>query len=148
VIRFAPETRIPRNYARFVGLIEDLFAKGAVPPERPLIRLERGVSVRAHRAPLIRLERGVSVRALRASVEGPAWAFAEGGERIDLPREVGRLEVDLLAVIGGFPHGDFRSPVRDVCDRVVSIHPAPLTAWTVAGELLAAYRHRASSRAP
>jgi len=132
VIRFAPETRIPRNYARFVGLIEDLFAKGAVPPERPLIRLERGVSVRA----------------LRASVEGPAWAFAEGGERIDLPREVGRLEVDLLAVIGGFPHGDFRSPVRDVCDRVVSIHPAPLTAWTVAGELLAAYRHRASSRAP
>lgn len=126
VIRFAPETRIPRNYTRFVGLMEDLFAKGAVPPE----------------APLITVERGMSLEALLATFHGATWAFAEGGESIHLPDELARVEGDLVAVIGGFPHGTFRSPVRELCDRLVSIHPAPLKAWTVAGELLAAYRHR------
>ena len=45
VLRFAPQTRIPRNYARFVGLIEELFAKGRVPDEDPLITLELGLDL-------------------------------------------------------------------------------------------------------
>jgi rRNA small subunit pseudouridine methyltransferase Nep1 len=126
VIRFAPETRVPRNYTRFVGLMEDLFAKGVVPPDNPLIRLERGT-------PLARL---------LASRTGPRWAFAEGGEPIDLPAELARVPDELVAVVGGFPHGEFRSPVRASCDRVLSIHPSPLKAWTVAAEILSAYRVR------
>jgi rRNA small subunit pseudouridine methyltransferase Nep1 len=37
LISVQPETRIPRNYNRFVGLIEDLFQRRAVPPEEPLL---------------------------------------------------------------------------------------------------------------
>src|SRR3989442_12852467 len=44
-IQFAPETRIPKNYTRFVGLMEDLFEKGEVPEENPLIRMDREVTL-------------------------------------------------------------------------------------------------------
>jgi len=124
VLRFAPQTRIPRNYARFVGLIEELFAKGRVPDDDPLITLEHGVDLKA----------------VLASSEGRPWAFAEGGDPTDLRSAIPRLKAELTAVIGGFPHGTFRSPVADLCDRVVSLHAMPLKAWTVAAEVLVAYR--------
>ncbi len=126
VIRFAAETRIPKNYPRFVGLMEDLFQKGAVPEGQPLLTLERGVS----------LER------LLSEFPSPRWAFSEAGERVSLWSEFAALEGDLTAVVGGFPHGDFRSPVAKLCDRVVSIHEEPLRAWTVTSEILVAYRQR------
>ena len=126
VIHVAAETRIPKNYPRFVGLLEDLFQKGAVPEDKPLLTLERGVS----------LER------LLADLPSPKWAFSETGERINLWTELASLEGDLTAIVGGFPHGDFRSPVAKLCDRIVSIHEAPLRAWTVTSEILVAYRQR------
>lgn len=130
VIRFAPETRIPKNYPRFVGLMEDLFQKGAVPEDKPLLTLERGV-------PLERLLAGFSE---------PKWAFKEGGESVNLWTEFARLEGGLVAVLGGFPHGDFRSPVTKLCDRMVSIHDEPLRAWTVTSEILVAYRQRPATK--
>ncbi len=126
VLRVAPETRLPKNYPRFVGLMEDLFQKGAVPEEKPLITLDRNVS----------LER------LLAEFEGPKWVFREGGEPVNLWQEFAELDGDLVAVLGGFPHGDFRSPVARLCDRAVTIHEEPLRAWTVTSEILVAYRHR------
>ena len=124
VIRFASETRIPKNYTRFVGLMEDLFAKGQVPEATPLIRQERGMSLRE----------------LLVECSGESWAFAEGGTSVVLRTAIPRVKSDLVVVIGGFPHGSFRSPVADLCDRVVSIHPGGLKAWTVASEILVAYR--------
>jgi rRNA small subunit pseudouridine methyltransferase Nep1 len=131
VIRLASETRIPKNYPRFVGLLEDLFQKGAVPEGQPLLTLERGV-------PLEKLLLGCPA---------PRWAFSETGERVDLWSELAPLGSDLTAVVGGFPHGDFRSPVARLCDRIVSIHDEPLRAWTVTSEILVAYRQRASAEA-
>lgn len=126
VIRVAPETRIPKNYVRFVGLLEDLFQKGAVPEEKPLLTVERGVSLGN----------------LLAGLPAPKWVFREGAETVNLWQEFANLEGDLVGVIGGFPHGDFRSPVAELCDRVVSIHADPLHAWTVTSEILVAYRQR------
>ena len=123
-IQFAPETRIPKNYTRFVGLMEDLFEKGEVPEENPLIRMDRQVTLAQ----------------LLAKLGGEAWAFAEGGDPLDLRVGFPRHEENLIAVIGGFPHGGFRSPVATLCKRVVSIHPKPLKAWTTAAEVLVAYR--------
>lgn len=39
IIYVKPETRIPRNYNRFVGLMESLFKNKAVPPELELLKL-------------------------------------------------------------------------------------------------------------
>ncbi len=127
VIRIAPETRIPKNYPRFVGLMEDLFQRGAVPEDKPLLTLERGT-------PLAKL---------LGELPAPRWAFKEGGEPVNLWTAFAKLEGDLVAVVGGFPHGDFRSPVAGLCDRVVSIHEEPLRAWTVTSEILVAYRQHA-----
>jgi len=126
-IQLAPETRIPKNYTRFVGLMEDLFEKGEVPEENPLLHMDRGVTLQQ----------------LLEKVGGEAWAFAEGGAVVDLGAEFARHGEDLVAVIGGFPHGGFRSPVATLCKRVVSLHPQPLKAWTVASEILVAYRNHA-----
>ncbi len=128
VIRIAPETRIPKNYPRFVGLMEDLFQKGAVPEDKPLLTLERGVSLSK----------------LLADFPAPKWVFQEGGESVNLWQEFAKLNSDLVAVVGGFPHGDFRSPVATLCDRIVSLHEEPLRAWTVTSEILVAYRHRSA----
>lgn len=125
-IHIDPATRIPKNYPRFVGLMEDLFQKGAVPEGKPLLTLERNMP----------LEK------LLAQLPRPRWAFSEHGERVNLWTDLAALEGDLTAVVGGFPHGDFRSPVSMLCDRVVSIHEAPLRAWTVTSEILVAYRER------
>ncbi len=132
VIRFAPETRIPKNYPRFVGLIEDLFAKGAVPEDQPLLTLERDKPLRA----------------LLAEFSAPKWLFSEGGERVNLWTEFAAHEGDLVAVVGGFPHGDFLSPMKELCDRTVSIHEEPLRAWTVTSEILVAYRQHAAPAKP
>lgn len=132
VIRFAPDTRIPRNYTRFVGLMEDLFQKGAVPEEDPLVVLEKGVSLEN----------------LLGKLDGTKWGFAEVGEAVDLPAELSRVPGDFVAVVGGFPHGTYRSPVSELCDRLVSIYPKPLKAWTVASEILVAYRHHATRAVP
>jgi rRNA small subunit pseudouridine methyltransferase Nep1 len=126
VLRFSAQTRIPKNYVRFVGLMEDLFAKGAVPEGEPLITLERGASLEA----------------LLAGMTGTKWAFAETGEAIDLPKTISKITQDFVGVIGGFPHGDFRSPVTALCDRVVSIASQPLRAWTVTSEVLVSWGHR------
>ena len=126
VLRFSRETRIPKNYIRFVGLMEDLFAKGAVPEDHPLITLERGV-------PLSKLLEGLP---------GEKWAFSERGERIELFDRISLVKGDLVALVGGFPHGDFRSPVDALCDHVISIHPDALRAWTVTSEILVAFAHR------
>lgn len=126
ILRIDPHTRIPKNYPRFVGLMEDLFQKGAVPEEKPLITLDRGVSLET----------------LLSEFPGPKWAFKEDGERVNLWQAFAELEGDLVAVVGGFPHGDFRSPVGALCDRVVSLHEEPLRAWTVTSEILVAYRQR------
>src|SRR6267378_3624283 len=123
-IQFAPETRIPKNFTRFVGLMEDLLEKGEVPEEEPLIRMDRDVTLAQ----------------LLAKLGGEPWAFAEGGDPLDLRVGFPRHEENLIAVIGGFPHGGFRSPVSTLCKRVVSIHPKPLKAWTTAAEVLVAYR--------
>lgn len=129
-IQVAPETRVPKNYTRFVGLMEDLFEKGEVPEE----------------APLFRLDRGVSLKDLLGRLGGTHWAFAEEGEPIDLGSAIAEVQGDLVAVVGGFPHARFRSPVRELCDRVVAIHKEPLKAWTVVNEVLVAYRSRARER--
>ncbi len=127
VIQFARETRIPKNYARFVGLMEELFEKGHVPDEDPLIVMDRGVTLEQ----------------LLSKSQGTKWAFSEQREIVDLAREIPQVAGNLVAVIGGFPRGTFRSPVAESCERAVSLHKEPLKAWTVVSELLISYRRYA-----
>lgn len=122
VVSVEPGTRIPKNYNNFVGLMEQLFKLGQVPPDgRPLLRLER--------------------RGLKELLEelGGRWvALHEGGRRATL-EELGRALADGVAVLGGFPHGDFQNGwVLEEAADVVRIGDRPLEAGQVACRLLAA----------
>ena len=55
---------------------------------------------------------------------------------------------DLVITIGGFPHGDYLSPVYELTEESVSIYPVMLTVWTVVAELLTSYRLAADLTTP
>ncbi|ACS33921.1 Ribosome biogenesis protein NEP1-like protein [Thermococcus gammatolerans EJ3] len=119
VIYVKPETRLPRNYNRFLGLMESLFKNGVVPKDLALLRIEE--------------------KTLNELVEEIApdevFVMHEEGELIK-PRDFGRVLAELenpLVIIGGFPHGDFRSKVEG---RKVSLYREPLMAWTIVNEVL------------
>ena len=125
MIRIAPETRIPRNFTRFVGLVEGLFENGRVPREGDA---------------LLTLERDKDLRAVLEEVGGKPIALDPGGKQVNLLDYLSKEKEDLTFVIGGFPHGEFNSPVKELCKDTISIFTEPLKAWTVAAELLVSYR--------
>ncbi|RLG50284.1 MAG: 16S rRNA methyltransferase [Thermoproteota archaeon] len=129
VITFTRGVRIPKNYLRFIGLFEQLFKVGRVPPssEQPLIRV-----------------RALSFSELMSEI-APKYtvALSDAGEIVHLPSYVKSLSsIDNVCwVIGGFPHGELSHRVLDHVDDVISIYRAPLHVWTVISELLTVFRY-------
>jgi len=128
VIHIKPETRLPRNYNRFVGLMESLFREKEVPKGVGLLRLEK------KSLPELVDEIGTE----------NVFVMHEGGEVVP-PREFGRLLSSLdeaVVVVGGFPHGDFLS---DVPWKKVSLYKSSLMAWIVINEVLVNFEANMSS---
>lgn len=132
VITVAPQTRLIRNYNRFCGLVQQLFANGSLNTPEPLLSLERKV-------PLPDLL--ARIGAERCIVLDPAGASRRPEELF----QAADLARSIVLLIGGFPSGDYRSPLPSDAERV-SIFPEALTVWTVAAEVLAAYRATTRTR--
>ncbi|MDM7912635.1 MAG: hypothetical protein QUS09_06005 [Methanotrichaceae archaeon] len=121
-----PATRLPKNYARFVGLMESLFADKMVPSRgAPLLELNEGYPLR---------------RCLEEIPHSEVIVLSEQGKRVRLKEHFSGKD-DLLCVIGGFSRGDFRSDVYSEADEVISIFEEPLTVWTVESELIVNYEN-------
>jgi len=124
VIGVAPHVRLPRNYNRFVGLMEQLLLEGRVPPgsKEPLLWVEEGgledLLKRASPSRVFLLSEKGSLRTAKALAE-------------ELVREE-----EPMAVIGCFQAGDFRDALYEIADEVVSISKATLDAWVVTAKLL------------
>ncbi len=125
LIRILPTTRLIRNFNRFCGLIQQLFETGAVGQPEPLLTLEQKRTL-----PSI-LEELKPDRVIVLHPEGEARQPSALFSPADKDRHV-------VCIIGGFPSGDYRSPLPPDAERV-SIFPDALTVWTVAAELLAHY---------
>ncbi len=123
VIYIKPETRIIKNYNRFKGLMEQLFEHGKVPPENEALMEMRKEN----------LEK------LLDKLEGKRILFSMDGERRKL-EDI--MEEDVICIIGGFPSGDFLSPVHKMVDEVVSIYHEMLPAWIVGIEAIVAYENK------
>ena len=120
VIFIEPETRLPKSYPRFVGLMENLFHNGSVPnAENPLLRIEK-----------------MSLQSLVSEIGAPSIVLSERGRRVNL-RDFDIPE-DVTVIIGGFPKGDFISNVN-FADNMISIHDDVLMAWVAAYEIIARY---------
>jgi len=127
VIYVDPSTRLPRNYNRFIGLMEQVFERGQVPPgsEKPLIKI-------------------VDVKLEELVKDSYTILFWEKGERkriMDVAKEIVNLmqRERIVLMIGGFPHGDFSETVLSLANEKISIGSGEvLDAWIVASRVLSA----------
>jgi rRNA small subunit pseudouridine methyltransferase Nep1 len=129
LITVAPETRIPRNYNRFVGLMEQLFEKKSVPEDSPLLTLREPISATDF------------VEECRCG-GNRIVLFSERGREVRLSKYFKELkESSITCLVGGFPHGDFAEELYTLADDVLSIYPTNLKAWTVTAEILVNYKN-------
>ncbi len=121
-IEINPRTKIPRNYIRFVGLMEQLLSYGRVPKN----------SVK----PLMTARPATFEDVLRGTGSKSCILLSEDGE-ITSPEKIcseALVSGDPL-VIGGFPHGDFREDVKALSRKTYAVYHRPLDAWVVASRL-------------
>ncbi len=160
LITLGSETRIPRNLNRFVGLIEQLFLKNIVPVTikgrsldipGPLEWPDRCVDVGKQKKtlPLLWLHHSIPLKSavslLRKRYHGKlrVAVLDEKGtqeEPEDYFRKWLPLTDEFLMIIGGFPEGEYVSPVNEAADDVLSLDSNPLMASTVAAELVVGFR--------
>jgi rRNA small subunit pseudouridine methyltransferase Nep1 len=123
VIVINPKVRLPKNYVRFVGLIEQLFAERKVPSDgQPLLTLEK-----------------MSLRQLLSKLApSEVFGFSTLGKPM-LLREIAQYASGLAApmvFVGGFPRGHFDSTTRSMMTEMFRIDPRSLDAWVVAGRFV------------
>lgn len=126
VISVRPETRLPRNYDRFLGLVEQLYRLGRVPETgRALLEIrDEGLSKLVGEAGASRVV-ALSHAGVRSTVE-------------DVMESV-MGESDPLFLVGGFPAGNFAPATIRLADDVFSIDPETLDAWVVVSRIIYEY---------
>ena len=131
VIRVNPEARLPRNYNRFVGLLEQLFGLGRVP--------SRG-------EPLLKLERKGLPQLLDEIETDYVMAFSRNGSPNTLEKAVFKLldKERPAVIIGGFPRGHFSETTIKLASEVVSIDPEMLETWTLTSRVVYEYERAIS----
>jgi len=131
VITVASETRLPRNYNRFIGLMEQLFEFKKIPPtEHPLL------TIRKQKLPQL----------LQTIKPTYVLAFSKEGKPCTLENAVSKLssKEKPVAIVGGFPHGHFSEETSKLADETVAIDPQMLETWTVTSRLIYEYERAIS----
>ena len=132
IVEIQPDVRLPRNYDRFVGLIEQLLLEGSVPPQgQPLLQITKGSL-----DDLISRMRSDSEGALTIlAIEGGAQTSVERLRRL-LPQD--RL-TPVIVGVGAFPHGGFSEETVSMFDTHLELDREVLMAWHVCAELVWTY---------
>jgi rRNA small subunit pseudouridine methyltransferase Nep1 len=130
VVEVNPDVRLPRNYDRFVGLMEQLLVNGRVPSEGPHLLRVTGHSL------------SQLVSSLNKDGQCPTILAVEGGERLT-PSELGHMmsaaSCPVIVGVGAFPHGDFSPEIEALFGTRVELDTDVMMAWHVCAEVLWAY---------
>jgi len=128
VIFIDPKTRIPKNYNRFVGLIEQLLTIGRVPPDsdKPLMWIKSS-----------------SISDLVKDVGcSDVILMHEEGEFLS-PYKLGKLiaskilsNENICIVVGGFQRGDFSEETMRIATKRISIYRKSLPTWIVVDRVI------------
>lgn len=119
VVEIAEKTRIPKNYIRFRGLMEEALSGRS-----------KGGLVKAREAGMRELVGGLG----RDGVFGLSILGSQSDPADLAVRVVGRREP--AVVVGGFAHGHFSKETTAVLDELVRVHSRPLEAHVVAARVL------------
>jgi len=131
VITVDPKTRLPRNYSRFIGLMEQLFQLGNVPSEGET---------------LLKLEQKTLQQLITETEADHILAFSRDGKPKTLTEAVSSLKPKQkpAIVIGSFPHGSLSEATVQLADELVCIDSEMLEAWTVTSRAIYQYEQTIS----
>ena len=126
VISVDSSTRLPRNYNRFTGLMEQLFQQGKVPIEGET---------------LLKLEHKTLQQLLTETETDYTLAFSREGKPKPLHAAVSSLQTrrNPAVIVGGFPHSHFSKTTLQLADEVVCVDSEMLEAWTLASRVIYEY---------
>jgi len=126
VITVNPEARLPRNYNRFIGLMEQLFESEKVPSTGQT---------------LLRLEHKTLPKLLQEIKSDYVVAFSRKGSPKTLEEAVSKLlhKERPAVIIGGFPHGHFSETTIRLASEVVCIDPGMFETWTLTSRVIYEY---------
>jgi rRNA small subunit pseudouridine methyltransferase Nep1 len=123
ILEVNQQTRLPRRYNRFVGLMEQLLLEKILPTKGP---------------PLIQLHAEPLVQYLELLQPTQTFLLVKDGKSMS-PLELAQLlknEAKPMVLVGGFAHGAIASEISKLADQKVSFDPESLPASTVIGMLL------------
>jgi len=130
-IKVNPATRLPRNYNRFIGLMEQLFQQGKVPSTgETLLTLQ-------HKTLQQLLAEAEADYILALSREGKPKTLQEAVSTLQAKRRP-------AVIIGGFPHGHLSEITIRLADEVVCVDSEMLEAWTVTSRVIYEYERSLS----
>lgn len=126
-----PETRLMRNYTRFIGLMEQLFEKEIIETDEKI---------------LLQLQHDITLKEIIEKTDADMiMGFSTQGKHVQLPEYFSTLKKKkcphLLCIIGGFPSGDFQCDLTAITQDIISLYDDMLSAWTVASEILVNYEN-------
>ena len=131
VITVDSSTRLPRNYNRFIGLMEQLFQHGKVPIEGET---------------LLKLEQKTLQQLLAETEADHILAFSRNGEPKTLTEAVSSLQPKQkpAIIIGAFPHSTFSENTIQLVDELVCVDAEMLEAWTITSRAIYQYEQAIS----
>ncbi len=131
VIRINPEARLPKNYNRFVGLIEQLFQQQKVPLEgKPLLSIEQK-----------------TLPQLVAEIKPDyVLSFSTQGEPKTIETAVFGLQKkqNPAVMVGGFAHGHFSETTLQLANETVCVDHEMLETWAITSRLIYEYERSLS----
>jgi len=131
VIRVNPQVRLPKNYNRFIGLMEQLFEFEKIPPTG---------------SALLTLTHETFADLLQRIKPTFVLALSRKGSFLTMEEIISGIsdEEKPVVVIGGFPHGHFSSKNLKLMDKAVSIDVEMLETWTVTSRVIYEYERAIS----
>lgn len=123
IIEITPQTRLPRRFNRFTGLIEQLLITGQVPPQGP---------------PLLQVRQDALATYVKGLEPSQVFLLSSKGALTSPARFIQQLlaESNPLILMGGFAHGTFSSEITQLANTTVSLDPESLPTSTILGMIL------------
>ena len=132
IIEVKPDVRLPRNYDRFVGLMEQLLLKGRVPPQGDILLQIHESSLEDL---LLKLKSDSDNTKTLLAIEGGKQTALEDLREL-LPQDP---SVPVIVGIGAFPHGNLSEETVSLFDTHLELDREVMMAWHVCADILWTY---------
>lgn len=125
VIFVDPKMKPIRSYERFLGIMEQLFEYGRVPPDSE--------------EPLMELKNMTLKYLVKKLLNADGIILMEPNSPLSPPNEVAKLALEYPVVVGGFPRGDYGLDAYSMAKYKLYIYPTILDYWIVADRIISAF---------